>query len=80
MTTMLSVLVGLACAYKCSLMARDRNRRVALWAALGFVGGLVAVLVVHFLKPVAARPAAAVIGQGDGPASQEAVLSLDAAQ
>jgi len=45
----ISLLVEIACAYGCSTIAARKGRGTTLWAILGFVFGLLALIVIALL-------------------------------
>jgi len=45
----ISLLVEIACAYACSTIAARKGRGTTLWAILGFIFGLVALIVIAIL-------------------------------
>lgn len=43
------IIVGIICAIICSLMAENRNRNTAVWALLGFLFGIFAILAIAIM-------------------------------
>lgn len=49
---MIALIVWVACAIACGVIASNKGRNVAGWVVLGILFGIFAVLVLAFLKPL----------------------------
>lgn len=62
-----SLAVGVACAFGGYFIAKGKNRNAGLWAVLGFLFGLIALIVIAVLPKKSASPMGSGVGAGYPP-------------